>query len=351
MTFIGFGAFAYCGALVSVNLSNSVTSISPYLFFGCDSLGSIDIPDSVTIIGPHAFEGAFGASGSPDPFSGTSLVVTMSNSVTLIEEHAFDGCIYLPSIELPDSLMFIEDYAFHSCISLITVQIPDSVLSIESWAFGACAQLQSVNISDSVQSIGQYAFASTALTSVKLPPNVTLTGTSFVGTFLCGGQVNGVAHADDDDAAGEELPTQRRFRVDSPVLSSYVFYQCVDLTTLNITDAVQVIQAYAVSSCINLNNVSIPDSVRYIENSAFLGSSGLKTIRIPPTVNVSDGAFFGCGCPDNVYVNGTALQDCVAGYIDVATGEWVGLTLCDSALTYESVQNTYTSDRVTCAPR
>ena len=340
VTSIGTGAFAFSFALLSVSMSNSMTSIASYLFYFCNSLVAINIPDSVTTIEHEAFM------MSVDFFPFVLLEINMSNSVTLIGEHAFDGCVHLISIELPDSLVVIEDYAFHGS-SLVTVIIPDSVSSIESWAFGSCGLLQSINMSDSVQFIGEYAFASTKLRSVKLPPNVTLTGTSFVGTFLCGGQVNGVANADDDD--GGALPTQRRFRVDLPVLSSYVFYQCVILETLNITDSVQVIQSYAVSSCVNLNNVSIPDSVRYIATSAFLGSSGLTTIRIPPTVNVSSGAFFGCGCSDNVYGNGTALQDCVPGYIDVPTDEWIALTVCDFTSTYESVQNTYTSDRV-CSP-
>ena len=55
VTFIGFGAFAHCSSLTSVEIPNSVTSIGENAFSDCSSLTSVEIPNSVTNIGNYAF--------------------------------------------------------------------------------------------------------------------------------------------------------------------------------------------------------------------------------------------------------------------------------------------------------
>ena len=52
---IGVNAFAYCFALQSVTIPDSVTSIGDNAFNSCYSLQSVTIPDSVTSIGNSAF--------------------------------------------------------------------------------------------------------------------------------------------------------------------------------------------------------------------------------------------------------------------------------------------------------
>ena len=49
-------AFYYCRNLVSITISEGVTSIGAYAFYGCSSLTTINIPESVTSIGNYAFD-------------------------------------------------------------------------------------------------------------------------------------------------------------------------------------------------------------------------------------------------------------------------------------------------------
>ena len=86
VTSIGFGAFAYCYALKSINIPNSIIKIDQEAFV-YSGLETITIPDSVTSIGPAAFE----------------------------------SCGSLTSITIPDSVTSIGGYAFYNCTSLKSV--------------------------------------------------------------------------------------------------------------------------------------------------------------------------------------------------------------------------------------
>ncbi len=59
VTSIGDSAFKDCTAINSLSLGNTVTTIGSYAFSGCTSLTSIVIPDSVTSIEDGAFDGIF----------------------------------------------------------------------------------------------------------------------------------------------------------------------------------------------------------------------------------------------------------------------------------------------------
>lgn len=48
--------YSYCSSIENVKLSDGITSIGKYAFYGCESLTSITIPDSVTSIGDYAFD-------------------------------------------------------------------------------------------------------------------------------------------------------------------------------------------------------------------------------------------------------------------------------------------------------
>ncbi len=94
-------------SLISVTISNGVTSIGDFALYNCSSLTTIVISDSVTSIGNYAFGGC-----------SSLATIVIPNSVTLINNYAFCGCESLESIVIPDSVTYIGGYAFYGCSSL-----------------------------------------------------------------------------------------------------------------------------------------------------------------------------------------------------------------------------------------
>ena len=162
-TSIGFYAFRDCTVLTSIDIPNSVTSISSGMCSSCRSLTSI---------------GSVGSGAS----------VEIPSGVTSIGNSAFNGCSGVTSVTIPDSVTSIGDFVFASCSSLTSVTIPNSVTSIGDNAFSYCGNLTSIDIPDSVTSIGNEAFTiCSGLTSigsvgsgasVEIPSGVTRIGTS-----------------------------------------------------------------------------------------------------------------------------------------------------------------------------
>ena len=151
-----YGAFANCSKLVSIQVSNNVTSIGESAFKNCSGLMSVTIGNSVTSIGRNAFYGCSGL---------TSL--TIPDSVTSIENEAFRSCTGLTSITIPDNVTLIGEYAFYLCSGLKSVTIGNGVTSIGKGAFYDCSALVNITIGYGVTSIGDYAFRNcTELTNV-----------------------------------------------------------------------------------------------------------------------------------------------------------------------------------------
>ncbi len=103
-------AFAWCGALTSITIPNSIMSIGANAFIGC-GLTSITIPNSVINIGGYTFEGCYNLKH-----------VTIGNSVRSIGIRAFYGCSGLTSVMIPNSVKSIWGGAFVGCSGLTSIQ-------------------------------------------------------------------------------------------------------------------------------------------------------------------------------------------------------------------------------------
>ncbi|MGN0476088.1 MAG: leucine-rich repeat protein, partial [Ruminococcus sp.] len=121
-TSVGSYAFQNCKSMTSVDLG-SVKTIGAYAFQNCSSLSStLTIPDSVV----SANEGAFAGCGKIEE-------VKISENLTAISSYLFDGCISLcGEIIVPDSVETIYDYAFRNCKNVTSVVLGSNVSNIGS---------------------------------------------------------------------------------------------------------------------------------------------------------------------------------------------------------------------------
>ena len=108
-------AFAKSSSLTTINLPDSLTSISWNAFINCTSLTTINLPSGLTSIGSGAFQ----------------------------------SCTSLTTINLPSGLTSIGMMTFAYCYSLTTINLPNSLTYIDTGGYGTftnCASLEYVTL-------------------------------------------------------------------------------------------------------------------------------------------------------------------------------------------------------------
>lgn len=161
VTSLGSSSFYSCKTLTSVVIPEGVTTLTGGSFGGafafCTALSSVTLPDSVSEIGTAAFYGC------------TSLTsLTLPAGLTSLPSRLFSGCSSLEEVILPESLLFLGDRMFEDCLSLTHVTIPDRVAELDYSAFYGCSKLLSITLPKSVTAIGSNAvFNCPAFTTVQ----------------------------------------------------------------------------------------------------------------------------------------------------------------------------------------
>jgi hypothetical protein len=126
VTAIGYKAFCFCYNLTSIEIPNSIDSISSHAFNRCERLQRVVIPNSVVTLYPCAFN------------SCTSLKsVVIGNSVSVIEEYCFQYCEQLTDVVIGSSVTYLANKAFYDCPSLrkVTCLAPVPPMMDGSYSF------------------------------------------------------------------------------------------------------------------------------------------------------------------------------------------------------------------------
>ena len=250
-------SFNGCSSLRSVMLSEGLSAIGAYAFFGCDALESVTIPASLTSIGQNVFERCHHLSS-----------VTLSDGLTVIGSEMFYYCTALESITIPASVTSIGDSAFQGCSTLRNVTLSNGLTTIGGYMFLACTSLESIAIPTSVTSIGYAAFASCGLKSVAIPDSVTSMGT-------------------------------------------YVFNNCASLSSITIGSGLTALPEDTFSYCTSLISVTVPANITSIGESVFEGDTLLQRVVIAgKSVTFGDYIFLSTNlASDGIYgFSGSAVE-------------------------------------------
>lgn len=229
--------------------------------------------------------------------------------VTSIGESAFEGCDALTSVTLCDGVTNVGALAFSGCCSLTVVTFGENsqLTRIDDLAFAWCDNLTEVTLPDSVINFGSRPFAECDSINFNVYDNGKYLGNA-KNPYLV------LIQARSDDI------TSCAIHPDTKVIGSHAFYDCTNLSDIEIPTSVVNIALYAFSGCNVLTDITIPASVTelgmyafsycdnlseitFAENSkmnrigyaAFYSCYGLTRITIPDSVtNIDNFAFPYC---------------------------------------------------------
>ncbi len=292
---VGEGAFENCANLKSINVGKGLTSIGKEVFIDCESLESITVSEENTKY--YSRNNCLIETESKTLILGCKNSI-ISDGVTAIGKYAFYGCKRLTSVNIPDSVTKIGDYAFYDCSGLEGLTIPAGVINIGISVIGGCNNLAYLQVAagntkyhstsnciietgsktltlgcknsvipddGSVTSIGDYAFISCKrLEKLIIPEGITSIGNH---SLQWCNKLQSVTLPDSVNFIGE-----------------YAFYGCRYLTAVDIPDGVTFISEFAFDSCSRIESVTLPASVTSICRYAFSGCKSLKNIYFDGTV-------------------------------------------------------------------
>lgn len=169
LTAIGANCFRECSKLESIDLPATVGSLGNLAFYNCKALTAIVIPEGVETIPRSLFANCSALTSATLPstlksmeseaFSSTGLKeITIPEGVTSLGNNLFNACKSLESVQLPDALTAIPSKLCYNCSALTTVNMPSKLETVGSDAFYQCSKLQDVTFPETLQSLDERSF-------------------------------------------------------------------------------------------------------------------------------------------------------------------------------------------------
>ena len=300
--------FAHDSQITSVELPNSLTTISDRAFYSTYQLTSLTIPENVTEFAPSAFynnrittltwnareciSGLVAENGYyyyeywynwNSTFNQVSNL-TIGDQVRILP-YGFVAGSNIASVTIPNSVEFIGGGAFCNCTNLTGITIPDAVKEIGVYAFAYDQNMTHAIIGKGVERIGEKAFYSTSLQSLTW--NAVRCET--MGLF-------DERHSYDDSYYGSSFNHLTQITIGNEVekIPNYFAYQ-IPISSIEIPASVKEIGNLAFSRCAGLTDINLPGSIKTIGSGAFSSCNGLTEVIIPGSVDtIGSDAFSYC---------------------------------------------------------
>ena len=299
-------AFSNCEKLTNVYLPSTLSSISTgnsSPFDSCPNIKKITVPNYM-VSGPSVIPKNVFSSSKTEIIS-----VEFSDTITSISANAFASFTALTTIRIPDTVTKIETNAFNSCSSLAgKIIIPENVESIGSGAFSSCNVTELEFKSEGkLKTIGASAFYRNSIVNLVIPEGVTNIGSlafsdckSLISVYLPStlSSISTGNSSPFDSCPNIKKITVPNYMVSGPsVIPKNVFSSSkTEIISVEFSDTITSISANAFASFTALTTIRIPDTVTKIETNAFNSCSSLAgKIIIPENVeSIGSGAFSSC---------------------------------------------------------
>lgn len=173
---IGEGAFrGSCNIVTDLTLSDNLTSIGRYAFYGLAKVTDLNIQGSLTEIGDYAFYGCSGLK-----------TLSLPEGLTRVGNYAFTACAALADCTFPSTLTEIGDSAF-ARIKVTNLVIPGTVKTLGRYAFNYGTS-KTIVMEEGVETLGDYCFSGQRNKGViTVPASVTTVGKGCFDAFYIKG--------------------------------------------------------------------------------------------------------------------------------------------------------------------
>lgn len=242
--------------------------------------GKLIISKGITEIGMASFNGANKITG-----------VEIPDSVTIISDYVFQDCKGLTTITIPGSVKKIgvgyNGYSncqtFKGCSNVETVVLEEGLEEIGGNAFNSCSKVKEWNLPKSLKRIGPGAFSDIGVEEFNIPQNVE----SIDARFLSSSNLVKV----NVDSNNKYFTSVDGILFDKNITRLIKYPEKRYGSSYEVPNTVKTIDANAFISCENLQTITIADSVERIGDSAFYYSS-LKIINLGGGItNISNTPF------------------------------------------------------------
>lgn len=248
-------------------LPNNTKIIGKYAFANSE-ITSVSIPSRVHTIEESAFDAAdslesFTVSADNNIFSSQNGMLFDKKQTKILDcPEGKSG-----EITLPETVTRIAGFAFTYCDKITRVTLPSKTESIGIYAFAYCTNLKRVDFNEELWYIEAYAFAFSGIEYAKFPEEL----------FMC---------------------------------DMGVFYDCLNLKTVDINPELCDIPDDMFLNCISLTSLNIPEGIETVGKRAFYNCLSLKYLYLPKSLEfVDDEAFYYINTSLTAYYGGEELDD------------------------------------------
>ena len=256
-------------SLKTIVIGDAVTCLDSYIFNCCQNLESISVDP-----GNPVFDSRDNCNAIIESVDGVFWYESDDDKRYTSDFYYKELCYHLKKDRLvygsnnafiPNSVTTLKDNAFSGSSDLTSIVIPSSVKTIEGNPFSSCFRLSSISV-DPDNSVYDSRYGCNAIIDTK-------------NNILVSGCKNTVIPQDVTGIGYE------------------AFFECIDLTSIDIPSSVKHLNPFAFYGCSGLESITIPESITSISWCSFMDCSRLKTVQLHSGIKrIVNSAFSGCYC-------------------------------------------------------